>query len=109
VATLLFGIGQTLSIPTQISFLVQIAERQTISTGAGTVLGVFRFLERLGSLAGPLIAGALLLAFPPSVALMWMGLGALLLSAAGLSWLLAFGERDERGGDPWLACRNVNS
>jgi len=95
VATLLFGIGQTLSIPTQISFLVQIAEREATYTGAGTVLGVFRFLERLGSLAGPLIAGALLLAFPPSVALMWMGLGALLLSAAGLSWFLAFGERDE--------------
>ncbi len=94
-ATLLFGVGQTLSIPTQISFLMRVAEVQVKYSGSGTVLGVFRFLERLGSLAGPLIAGALLLAFPPDIALMWMGLGALLLSAGGLSWFLAFGERDE--------------
>ncbi len=95
VATLLFGVGQTLSIPTQISFLMRVAELQVKYAGSGTVLGVFRFLERLGSLAGPLIAGALLLAFPPDTALMWMGIGALLLSAGGVSWFLAFGERDE--------------
>ena len=95
VATLLFGVGQTLSIPTQISFLMQVAAMEVRHSGSGTVLGVFRFMERLGALAGPLIAGGLLLAFPADVALMWMGLGALLLSAAGLSWFLAFGDRDE--------------
>ncbi len=95
VATLLFGVGQTLSIPSQISFLMRVAEMEVKFEGSGTVLGVFRFMERLGSLAGPLVAGGLLLAFPPDVALMWMGLGALLMSAAGLSWFLAFGDRNE--------------
>ncbi len=95
VATLLFGLGQSLAIPTQMSFLMRFAKLQVRYTGTGTVLGVFRFLERLGSLAGPLIAGGLLLAFPPDIALMWMGLGALLMSASGLGWFLAFGDRDE--------------
>ena len=95
IATLLFGFGQTLSIPTQISFLLAASDRQTRLFGTGSVLGLFRFLERLGSLAGPLIAGMLLLVYPPDVALMWMGLGFILLAAVGLSWFLAFGQQDE--------------
>ena len=95
VATLLFGVGQALSIPAQISFLLQVSERQVAETGAGPVLGVFRFLERLGSMVGPLIAGGLLVIFPPDVALMWMGLGAMLLAACGWSWFMATGDRDE--------------
>ena len=94
-ATLLFGVGQTLSIPTQVSLLMQVADRQVERTGPGPVLGIFRFLERLGSLAGPLIAGGLLLSFPPDMALMWMGLGAALLAACGMSWLLAVGQQSE--------------
>ncbi|MBD0865040.1 MAG: MFS transporter, partial [Rhodobacteraceae bacterium] len=95
VATLVFGFGQTLSIPTQISFVLQIAEKQVVTCGAGSVLGVFRFLERLGSCAGPIIAGVLLLAWPPDVALMWMGFGAILLAALGLSWFMAVGQYDD--------------
>ncbi len=94
-ATLLFGVGQTLSITTQISFVMQMSARQVARSGAGAVLGLFRFLERLGSFLGPLIAGSLLLVFPPDLALMWMGLGASLLAACGMSWFLAFGEQDE--------------
>ncbi len=95
-ATLLLGLGQCLSIPTQISFLMQVSDRQIIKFGAGTVLGIFRFLERLGSLLGPLVAGSLLLIFTPKIAMMWMGLGAVLLATCGLSWFLAFGEEEER-------------
>ncbi len=94
--TLLLGLGQSLSIPTQISFLMQVSDRQIIKFGAGTVLGIFRFLERLGSLLGPLVAGSLLLIFTPKIAMMWMGLGAVLLATCGLSWFLAFGEEEER-------------
>ncbi|MCY4153032.1 MAG: MFS transporter [Aestuariivita sp.] len=95
IATVLFGIGQTLSIPTQISFLLESTDRQTMRFGSGPVLGLFRFLERLGSFAGPLIAGVLLLHYSPDIALKWMALGAVLLSALGLSWFLAFGQQDE--------------
>lgn len=94
-AVLLFGIGQTLSIPTQVSFLMQLLELQVARGGSGPVLGIFRFLERLGSLAGPLIAGGLLLVFPPDVALMWMGLGTLLLASCGICWLMAVGQQNE--------------
>ncbi len=93
VATLLFGVGQTLSIPSQISYLMQVSEAR--GTGAGSVLGVFRFIERLGSLAGPLVASGLLLASQPEEALMLMGIVAVLLMACGLSWYLAFGDQDE--------------
>ena len=95
VATLIFGLGQTLSIPTQISFLLRLTEREVSEFGAGPVLGVFRFLERLGSFAGPLIAGGLLLFYPPDVALLWMGIGSILMAACGLSWILAVGQQDE--------------
>ena len=95
VATLLFGVGQTLSIPAQISYLMQVSETRGSGTSAGSVLGVFRFIERLGSLVGPLVASGLLLAAAPEEALMFMGLAAVLLMACGLSWYLAFGEQDE--------------
>ncbi|MCY4301040.1 MAG: MFS transporter [Aestuariivita sp.] len=95
ISTLLFGVGQTLAIPTQISFLLQATERQLVEYGAGPILGLFRFLERLGSFAGPVIAGTLLLFFPPDMALQWMGFGAVLLSALGMSWFLAVGQQEE--------------
>ena len=95
VAVLLFGIGQTLLTPTQVSFLMQLLELQVARGGSGPVLGVFRFLERLGSFAGPLIAGGLLLVFPPDVALMWMGLGTVLLASCGICWLMAVGQQNE--------------
>ncbi len=95
ISAMLFGLGQTLSIPTQISFLMQTADHEVHRFGKGTVLGIFRFLERLGSFAGPIIAGLLLLSYPPDLALMWMGLGSILLAAIGLSWFMAVGQRDE--------------
>ena len=52
-ATLLFGVGQTLSIPAQISYLMQVSEKRASETSAGAVLGTFRFIERLGSLFRP--------------------------------------------------------
>ncbi len=95
VATLLFGVGQTLSIPAQISYLMHVSETRGPSTSAGAVLGVFRFIERLGSLVGPLVASGLLLASTPEEALMLMGIAAVLLMACGLSWYLAFGDQEE--------------
>ncbi|WP_136661311.1 MFS transporter [Nitratireductor sp. XY-223] len=93
--TILFGFGQTLSIPTQVSFILRVADPQVAQFGMGPVLGLYRFVERLGSLAGPLVAGMLLIIYPPAAALMWMGLGAIALAAIGLSWFLAFGNRNE--------------
>ncbi len=95
VATLLFGVGQTLSIPAQISYLMRVAETRGSETSAGAVLGTYRFIERLGSLFGPLVASGLLLASTPEEALMLMGIAAVLLMAFGLSWYLAFGDQEE--------------
>lgn len=95
VATLLFGVGQTLSIPSQISYLMQVSEARDTETSAGAVLGTFRFIERLGSLFGPLVASGLLLTATPEEALMLMGIAAVLLMACGLSWYLAFGDQEE--------------
>ena len=95
VATLLFGVGQTLSIPAQISYLMQVSEKRASETSAGAVLGTFRFIERLGSLFGPLVASGLLLTSTPEEALMLMGIAAVLLMACGLGWYLAFGDEEE--------------
>jgi hypothetical protein len=74
---------------------MQVSEKRASETSAGAVLGTFRFIERLGSLFGPLVASGLLLASTPEQALMLMGIAAVLLMACGLSWYLAFGDEEE--------------
>lgn len=78
---LLFGLGQAMSIAAQ-SALVGVLGRDVRRSPAGgegvsetAVYGVFRLVERLGSAAGPLVAGVLLAAygFGPAAAMIGAG------------------------------------
>ncbi|MCY4149266.1 MAG: MFS transporter [Gammaproteobacteria bacterium] len=93
IATLLFGIGQALSIPTQISFLIQISNQG--AEASGVVLGVFRLMERIGAFLGPVLAGILLLQTSPEEALMWLGISSFLTATLGMSLFVAVGEENE--------------
>ncbi len=53
------GVSHTFSISSQISVITETAVIRRIGTGTG--MGVFRFWERLGNAAGPLITGVLII------------------------------------------------
>lgn len=60
---ILLGIGQSLSIAPQTAMVSAICEREVAALGEGAVLGIYRLMERLGNVLGPLLAAALLTRF----------------------------------------------
>lgn len=72
------GLGQAMSISPQLTMATRICEVEIARSGASGVLGLYRFVERLGSAAGPLAAGLL-------TAIMGV------TEAAGVLALVAFG------------------
>ena len=57
---LLLGIGQSLSIAPQTAMVAPLCQQEILLLGEGTVLGVYRLIERIGNVFGPLVAALLL-------------------------------------------------
>lgn len=76
----LLGIGQALSISAQAALVGEVCGEEIARAGEDAVYGAYRLFERLGNVAGPLLAGALLTAteFGDSFA----ALGALAIACA---------------------------
>ncbi|MEM9044511.1 MAG: MFS transporter [Pseudomonadota bacterium] len=91
----LFGLGQSISIPSQLTFLLRVTKHEVSEFGAGPVMGMFRFYERIGSFVGPLVAAALLAIVTPAETLLILGAGSLLASGLGATYFLIVGEEDE--------------
>lgn len=72
------GIGQAMSISAQIALVGKLTQTEMVQLGSGSVLGVFRLIERLGAAAGPIIAGALVALFGLFSAVTVLGLYGLL-------------------------------
>ena len=72
------GIGQAMSISAQIALVGKLTKTEMVQLGSGSVLGVFRLIERLGAAAGPIIAGALVALFGLISAVSILGLYGLL-------------------------------
>ena len=66
------GLGQSMSISSQMVLLTRATRTQAQQASPGQVIGVFRLLERSGAAAGPVVAGALVSAFgaPKTMALL---------------------------------------
>jgi predicted MFS family arabinose efflux permease len=62
-AVLALGLGQAMSIPAQTVLVTLVSADEMARFGPGPVLGVFRLAERLGAVAGPLLAAALAQAY----------------------------------------------
>ena len=62
------GVAHSLAIAPQISFITETKSARKV--GSGGALGIFRFLERIGAVLGPPIAGALVASssFPRAIA-----------------------------------------
>ncbi|MFO1350361.1 MAG: MFS transporter [Gammaproteobacteria bacterium] len=93
------GAGQALSISSQVTLLTHICKNPIATYGAAPIMGVYRFIERLGSAAGPFVAVAFANAFGYSGAALALGIvgvvGATLFSAAFLILGLAPEDDDE--------------
>lgn len=77
------GIGQAMSISAQLVLVARATRNETLESGSGPVMGVFRLIERLGAAAGPVATGALVARYGAASAM-------LILGAAGLASSLLF-------------------
>ena len=57
------GVGHALTLTSQNSIIQQVAERYRYTLGRASVIGAYRLCERLGMVAGPMIAVALISGF----------------------------------------------
>ena len=85
-ATVLVGVGQSLSISAQSALLREHCEAEVAAMGEPLVYGLYRLLERLGNALGPLLAAVLVmtLGYQTSFAV----IGALVM-VCGIGFLLA--------------------
>ncbi|MES2072176.1 MAG: MFS transporter [Pseudomonadota bacterium] len=56
------GIGQAMSISAQLALVARLTRKEAKASSPGTILGIFRLLERLGAAAGPALAAVLVAA-----------------------------------------------
>lgn len=85
---LMIGIGNALSISSQLAVVQSLFAQSSSKYNVTTGLGVFRSIERIGSVLGPLIAGALAALYNIEIAIgLLCALGFL---GAGLYWSLQF-------------------
>ena len=96
----LFGLAQASSMPAQVTLMYKVTEAECQRHGRATVLGLFRFGERLGSICGPVVMGGVVGAWGYSAGI--MGAGGLALASClvfiGLFGLLPGGSATRHGG-----------
>ena len=63
VCVFLLGLGHSISVSSQLTLVTEVCKKEEQEIGLGSVIGIFRLLERIGNIAGPLIAGALISIF----------------------------------------------
>lgn len=76
-----FGVGQAITVSTQLALVTRYAARETAAMGSTTVVSIFRLFERLGAAIGPLVAATLLGQFGAPTAMAALGLASLALLA----------------------------
>ncbi len=57
---LLMGLAHAVGVSSQLALLPELCRTESGAIGSGTVMGVFRLIERSGSILGPLLAGILI-------------------------------------------------
>ncbi|MEE4377368.1 MAG: MFS transporter [Candidatus Competibacteraceae bacterium] len=70
----LLGVGQAMSISSQLVLATQVCHKQIAAHGQGAVLGLYRFIERLGGAAGPFVVAGFVTLFGYVGAMMATGI-----------------------------------
>ncbi|HRY16747.1 MAG TPA: MFS transporter, partial [Candidatus Competibacteraceae bacterium] len=89
VSVLMLGIGQAMSISSQLALVTGIGRAAIEQFGQGPVLGSYRLIERLGGAVGPLAAAGLaaIFGYPGAITLLGM-LGVLTATLFSVSFLI---------------------
>ena len=56
----LLGVAHAIGVSPQITLMTEISKKHASEIGVGTTIGIFRLVERLGNVAGPIISGILI-------------------------------------------------
>jgi len=74
----LLGLAHAIGVSSQLAFLPELGWADGMEKEQGTIMGVFRLIERVGSIVGPLMAGVLIaaLGFPRT----FMSIGVLIIA-----------------------------
>ena len=91
----IFALGQAMSVPTQMAFLLRMTQHEQRTFGRAAVIAQYRMIERVGSFFGPLIGATLISLNSPTEALFYMGLATAILSGLAATFFLMVGEQDE--------------
>ncbi|MBZ0093006.1 MAG: MFS transporter [Sulfuricellaceae bacterium] len=76
------GIAHSFSVSSQMILVTELCKEDCNRIGIGTVMGIFRLMERIGNVAGPLIAGTLIAVYGFSGA--FLGIGTVIIVSIGL-------------------------
>ena len=73
IAILALGVGHALSLTSQLAIVQEVADRHPGGLGPASVIGVYRVLDRVGMIVGPLVAGGLAAGFGYQYAIVGVG------------------------------------
>jgi len=93
-SVLLLGIAHAIGISPQIALLTELIEGK-VDVTMGKVIGIFRMTERIGNIAGPLVAATLITVVGYTDAFLWFS-GFLMMNVFIMLLLLAVATRFER-------------
>jgi predicted MFS family arabinose efflux permease len=71
--TILIGLAHSVGVASQLSLVSESCSAESEKMGPGTVIAIFRLVERLGNISGPLISGALIVFFGYAKAIAGIG------------------------------------
>jgi predicted MFS family arabinose efflux permease len=109
VAILAIGVGQAMSISAQTAFITIVARAETAESGPGPVLGAFRFVERLGSAVGPLVAAQIALYYGYVTTAVVFGFAAITFGTLFSAFFLLMGVAPEADDDSFEAAMETPS
>jgi MFS family permease/HAMP domain-containing protein len=70
----LLGIAHAVSISSQLALITEVCKDAGDKIGLGTVIGIYRLVERAGNISGPLVSGALIAIYGFSKAIAGIGI-----------------------------------
>lgn len=85
----LLGVAHAIGVSPQITLMTEISKEHADEIGLGTSIGIFRLIERLGNVSGPIISGLLITVYGYPGAFVGIGiitLVGIIIFAAMFSW-----------------------
>lgn len=95
ISVALLGIAHAIGVSPQLTLVTEVCREDAKVVGVGTVMGIFRLIERIGNVTGPMIAGGLIAAYGFSGAFMGMAMISFLTITIFSLYLLFSGRGDK--------------